>query len=108
MSDKIEIKGKVDKILDVQEFSSGFKKQVIVIEVDGKFPQKVAVEFGKEKIAALADPPEIFGENDNSKSKLPSVGFVNVPASVLICALAKQNVKTAAAVKIIFFILNFV
>ena len=54
MSDKIEIKGKVDKILDVQEFSSGFKKQVIVIEVDGKFPQKVAVEFGKEKIDLLS------------------------------------------------------
>ena len=54
MSDKIEIKGKVDKILDVQEFSSGFRKQVIVIEVDGKFPQKVAVEFGKEKIDLLS------------------------------------------------------
>jgi hypothetical protein len=54
MSDKIDIKGKVDKILDVQEFSSGFKKQVIVIEVDGKFPQKVAVEFGKEKIDLLS------------------------------------------------------
>ena len=54
MSDKIEIKGKVDKILDVQEFSSGFKKQVIVIEVDGKFPQKIAVEFGKEKIDLLS------------------------------------------------------
>lgn len=54
MSDKIEIKGKVDKILDVQEFASGFKKQVIVIEVDGKFPQKVAVEFGKEKIDLLS------------------------------------------------------
>jgi hypothetical protein len=54
MSDKIDIKGKVDKILDVQEFTSGFKKQVIVIEVDGKFPQKVAVEFGKEKIDLLS------------------------------------------------------
>ena len=54
MSDKIEIKGKVDKILDVQEFSSGFKKQVIVIEVDGTFPQKVAVEFGKEKSDLLS------------------------------------------------------
>ena len=54
MSDKIDIKGKVDKILDVQEFSSGFRKQVIVIEVDGKFPQKVAVEFGKEKIDLLS------------------------------------------------------
>jgi hypothetical protein len=54
MSDKIDIKGKVDKILDVQEFASGFKKQVIVIEVDGKFPQKVAVEFGKEKIDLLS------------------------------------------------------
>jgi len=54
MSEKIDIKGKVDKILDVQEFASGFKKQVIVIEVDGKFPQKVAVEFGKEKIDLLS------------------------------------------------------
>jgi hypothetical protein len=54
MSDKIDIKGKVDKILDVQEFASGFKKQVIVIEVDGKFPQKVAVEFGKDKIDLLS------------------------------------------------------
>ena len=54
MSDNIEIKGKVETILDIQEFASGFKKQTLVIETDGKFPQKIAVEFAKDKIDLLA------------------------------------------------------
>ena len=54
MSDNIEIKGKVETILEIQEFASGFKKQTLVIETDGKFPQKIAVEFAKDKIDLLA------------------------------------------------------
>jgi len=54
MSDNIEIKGKVETILDIQEFASGFKKQTLVIETDGKYPQKIAVDFAKEKIDLLA------------------------------------------------------
>ena len=50
----MEIKGKVETILEIQEFASGFKKQTLVIETDGKFPQKVAVDFAKEKIDLLA------------------------------------------------------
>jgi hypothetical protein len=54
MSEKIDIKGKVETILEIQEFASGFKKQTLVIETDGKFPQKIAVDFAKEKIDLLA------------------------------------------------------
>ena len=54
MSDKIEIKGTVETILEIQEFASGFKKQTLVIDTGGKFPQKVAVDFAKEKIELIA------------------------------------------------------
>ena len=54
MSDKIDITGKVEAILDIQEFASGFKKQTIVIETGGKFPQKVPIEFAKEKIEMIS------------------------------------------------------
>ena len=53
MSDKIEIKGTVETILEIQEFASGFKKRTIVIDTGGKYPQKVAVDFAKEKINLL-------------------------------------------------------
>jgi hypothetical protein len=53
MSDNIEIKGTVETILEIQEFASGFKKRTIVIDTGGKYPQKVAVDFAKEKINLL-------------------------------------------------------
>jgi len=54
MSDKIEIKGTVEAILEIQEFASGFKKQTLVLDTGGKYPQKVAIDFAKEKIELLA------------------------------------------------------
>jgi hypothetical protein len=54
MSEKIDITGKVEAILEIQEFASGFKKQTIVIETEGKFPQKVPIEFAKEKIDMIS------------------------------------------------------
>lgn len=55
MSEKIEIKGKVEIILEIQEFASGFRKQTIVVDTGGKYPQKVAIDFVKEKIELLAN-----------------------------------------------------
>jgi hypothetical protein len=55
MSDKIDLKGTVETILEIQEFASGFKKQTLVIDTGGKFPQKVAIDFAKEKIELLAN-----------------------------------------------------
>jgi single-strand DNA-binding protein len=55
MSEKIDVKGTVETILDIQEFASGFKKQTLVIDTGGKFPQKVAIDFAKEKIELLAN-----------------------------------------------------
>jgi hypothetical protein len=53
MSDKIEIKGTVETILEIQEFASGFKKRTIVVNTGGKYPQLVPVDFAKEKINLL-------------------------------------------------------
>jgi single-strand DNA-binding protein len=55
MMEKIDIKGVVETILAIQEFASGFKKQTLVIDTGGKFPQKVAIDFAKEKIELLAN-----------------------------------------------------
>jgi hypothetical protein len=55
MSDKIDVKGTVETILEIQEFASGFKKQTLVIDTGGKFPQKVAIDFAKEKIELLTN-----------------------------------------------------
>lgn len=53
MSDNIEIKGTVEIILETLEFASGFRKRTIVVDTGGKYPQKVAVDFAKEKINLL-------------------------------------------------------
>ena len=53
MSEKIEIKGKVETILEIQEFDSGFKKRTIVVNTGGKYPQTVPIDFAKEKIDLL-------------------------------------------------------
>jgi hypothetical protein len=53
MSDNIEIKGTVETILEIQEFSSGFKKRTIVVNTGGKYPQMVPIDFAKEKINLL-------------------------------------------------------
>jgi len=54
MSEKIDVKGTVETILEIQEFASGFKKQTLVVDTGGKYPQKIAIDFAKEKIELLA------------------------------------------------------
>ena len=54
MSEKIDVKGTVETILEIQEFASGFKKQTLVINTGGKYPQMVAIDFAKEKIELIA------------------------------------------------------
>ena len=48
-----EIKGKVEKVLELQEFPSGFYKQTLVIKTGDKFPQLIPIEFAKEKTELL-------------------------------------------------------
>lgn len=45
--------GKVHKILELETFSSGFQKQSLVIETIGDYPQKIIIEFLKDKIELL-------------------------------------------------------
>jgi len=54
MSDKIEVKGTVEKILEIQEFASGYKKQTLVVDTGGEYPQKIAIDFGREKIDLIS------------------------------------------------------
>jgi single-strand DNA-binding protein len=53
MNSKIEIKGKIETILEIQEFASGFKKRTIVVNTGGEYPQMVPIDFAKEKINML-------------------------------------------------------
>jgi hypothetical protein len=51
---KIEIKGIVHRILDLQTFASGFQKRVLVIEEPhDKYPQFIPVEFAKDNVTKL-------------------------------------------------------
>ena len=47
---EIQVKGTVETVLPLQEFDSGFKKRVLVVN-DGhdKYPQLIPVEFTKDK-----------------------------------------------------------
>lgn len=53
MSEKIEVKGTVETVLPLQEFDSGFKKRVLVINTGGEYPQMIPVEFTKDKVDTL-------------------------------------------------------
>ena len=55
MSDNIQLNGKVEKLLDLQEFPSGFSKQVLVVNTGGEYPQLIPVEFVKDKIALISN-----------------------------------------------------
>ncbi len=48
-----EMSGKVEKIMEVQAFNSGFTKREFVLLVDDRFPQHVKFQFVKEKCALL-------------------------------------------------------
>lgn len=53
MSEKIEITGVIENILPTKDFPSGFRKRVLVINTGGEYPQKIPVEFTKDKCDAL-------------------------------------------------------
>jgi hypothetical protein len=53
MTEKIQITGTVETILPTQDFPSGFRKRVLVINTGGEYPQTIPVEFTKEKCDAL-------------------------------------------------------
>ena len=47
------VKGKIYKILPLETFSSGFQKKSLVIETISAYPQKIIVDFIKDKIDLL-------------------------------------------------------
>ena len=54
MSMIYKARGKVAAILPVESFPSGFQKQTLVVtDEDPRYPQRVAVEFFREKISLL-------------------------------------------------------
>ena len=54
MSENNTIKGTVETVLEIEEFASGFRKRVLVINTGGEYPQTVPVEFVKDKIELLS------------------------------------------------------
>ncbi|MFU7501800.1 MAG: DUF3127 domain-containing protein [Candidatus Karelsulcia muelleri] len=54
-SQSLEIKGLVKKIFDVQYLKNGFKKREILLLTEEQYPQKLIIEFIKEKVKLL-DP----------------------------------------------------
>jgi len=54
MSDKIQISGTVETVLPIEDFPSGFRKRVLVINTGGDYPQTIPVEFTKDKVDVLA------------------------------------------------------
>lgn len=54
MSENTTIKGTVETVLPIEEFASGFRKRVLVINTGGDYPQTIPVEFVKDKIELLS------------------------------------------------------
>jgi Domain of unknown function (DUF3127) len=54
----MDIRGKVNKMFEIQTFKNGFKKRELVIITDDKYPQSILVEFIQDKIKLLADIKE--------------------------------------------------
>jgi len=49
MTDAIKFKGDVIRKSEIETFGSGFQKLQIVVRTDGEYPQKLPVEFHKDK-----------------------------------------------------------
>jgi hypothetical protein len=50
---KFELSGTVETCLPLQEFLSGFKKRILVINTGGQYPQLIPVDFNKDKTDLL-------------------------------------------------------
>ena len=54
MANSFELSGTLKVLEDLQTFASGFTKREMVVTVDdGRYPQDIALEFVKDKIALL-------------------------------------------------------
>lgn len=53
MAEKLEVKGKIKLIGELQSFDSGFTKRELVITTEDKFPQDIKLEFMKDNCAKL-------------------------------------------------------
>jgi single-strand DNA-binding protein len=51
--DQMTLKGTVDTVLDTETFPSGFTKRVLVVNTGGEWPERIPVEFLKDKTAML-------------------------------------------------------
>ena len=59
MDNTLKIKGTVEKIQEPQTFSSGFRKQTVIISCNtGEYPQEYPVEFLKDRISLVDDLSE--------------------------------------------------
>jgi hypothetical protein len=49
-----EIKGKIERVSEIQVISDKFSKQEIVVQTDDKYPQSVPIQFTNANIAKLS------------------------------------------------------
>lgn len=49
----MQVQGNIYKIGDTETFPSGFTKRLLVVETEGEYPQKIPMEFVKEKTSIL-------------------------------------------------------
>lgn len=49
----MEIQGQIYKIAETETFPSGFSKRLLVVEMEGEYPQKIPMEFVKDKTSIL-------------------------------------------------------
>lgn len=51
---EVVIKGKVKEVKETETFTSGFtKKQIVITELEGQYPQDIPVDFVKDGITKL-------------------------------------------------------
>ena len=60
---KMEVTGRIKKILEVQTFSSGFTKQELILLTQEQYPQTLSIEFLQDKVNLLSN----FNEGDEVK-----------------------------------------
>ena len=49
----MQVQGNIYKIGETETFPSGFTKRLLVVESEGEYPQKIPMEFVKEKTSIL-------------------------------------------------------
>jgi hypothetical protein len=49
----MNVKGKVAVVMETMKFDSGFQKREFVVETEEQYPQKIKMEFTKDKCSLL-------------------------------------------------------